>query len=218
MFDPREQDFCQKIIVSPVEVNATMGGRSFPVCYTLPWTDATGGDSTLPVLYNLLWTPVPATIAPCQCAKTFCGLQLQLRQHLASVLQPSVDSSSSYDSTLPVCYNLLWTSASATIAPCQQPSVDSSSSYDSTLPVCYNLMWTPAPAMTAPCPSYTTFCGLMLLMVISVCQFSTTSVDSCCSCDGILASDHKALGDGRYKFCPSFHILSLNSLVFSDSC
>jgi len=115
MFDPREQDFCQKIIVSPVEVNATMGGRSFPVCYTLPWTDATGGDSTLPVLYNLLWTdatggdstlpilynllwtdatggdstlpvlynllwtPVPATIAPCQCATTFCGLQLLLQ-------------------------------------------------------------------------------------------------------------------------------------------
>ena len=83
MFDPREQDFCSKIIISPVEVNATTGGSSLPFCYTLLWTDAPSGDSTLPVCYNVLWTdadsgdiglpvqynlpwtPVPGMIAPC---------------------------------------------------------------------------------------------------------------------------------------------------------
>lgn len=45
-YDPREQDFCLEIIISPVEVNAT----------------------SLPAPYNLPWTPAVAVMASLQCA------------------------------------------------------------------------------------------------------------------------------------------------------
>ena len=101
MFDPREQDFCSKIIISPVEVNATTGGSSLPFCYTLLWTDAASGDSILPFCYTLLWTDAPSgdsTLPVCY-----------------NVLWTDADSG---DIGLPVQYNLPWTPVPGMIAPC----------------------------------------------------------------------------------------------------
>ena len=79
--------------------------------------------------------------------------------------------------------------------------MDSSSSYDSTLPVLYNLLWTDAANGDIGLPVQYNFCGLLLQLWWH-------------PCNAIIRSWETAVTHS----CPSLPILSLNSLVSSDSC